>query len=203
MKVVFIAPHPDDLEFFAGGAAIKHSIAGDETVELVLTRGELGAVSSWVSGSEKRGLAEKREMEAREGASILGVSKIRFLGFGDSKVDLSKEVRERIGRAVEAENPDLIYVPDPEFTFYKHSDHLVAGRIIEDLFKEVPKRLYHTTKPNLEIDISGVYERKMRAIKNHQSQKFILFYLPILLVRDLRRQRRDRVERFRFRKGIN
>ena len=100
MKVVFVAPHPDDVELFAGGTAIKHSAGGDETVKILLTMGELGALF------EGKNLAERREREAREGASIIGVSKLRFLGIRDRRVGLDEGTSEKIRRAVAKENPE-------------------------------------------------------------------------------------------------
>lgn len=194
MKVVFIAPHPDDIEVFAGGAAIKHHAGGDETIEILLTRGEFGAISSWIFKSKRKSLAEQRWREAQEGASILGIGELKFLGFVDREVG-GEGVSEKIKKAVEAENPDLIYAPEPEFSYYKHPDHLAAGRVIRESFTEVPIRFYHTTKPNLEIDIRDVFERKVRALEAHRSQRFIILWWKFFGSRLY--QRGEKVECFR------
>jgi len=157
-----IAPHPDDLEIFCGGTVIKHVRGGDRVIEILATDGQKGSLLSFLRGwKPSQQLARRRREEAERSASFLGVE-LRALGLMDRELTVPP-----LQEALKRESPDLIYAPDPEFTFYSHPDHLTAGRAAAP-FR--PIRFYHTTRPNLRVDIREVLKEKKRAIKLHRSQ---------------------------------
>lgn len=187
MRVVVISPHPDDAELFAGGTIAKHVHDGDEVTEILVTRGELGAVF-------RRNVAALRESEAREGARILGIGKLKILGLKDRSVDLKHG--EILLPAIEEEDPDLVYAPDPRFTFYSHPDHVAVGRMVDGAFERI--RFYHTTRPNLEVDVRDFMEIKRSAIGAHRSQRYVLILcLEFSLILRLRRMMKKGMEAFR------
>jgi LmbE family N-acetylglucosaminyl deacetylase len=165
MRVVVIAPHPDDLEIFCGGTVIKHIRGGDKVIEILATDGQRGSFLNFLRGwKPSQELARRRRAEAERSASFLGVE-LRALGLMDR--ELTPKTVPLLQKALRKESPDLIYAPDPEFTLYSHPDHLTAGRAASP-FR--PVRFYHTAKPNLRVDIGEVLKEKKEAIKIHRSQ---------------------------------
>jgi LmbE family N-acetylglucosaminyl deacetylase len=167
MKVVVISPHPDDLELFCGGTVMKHVRKGDEVVEILVTDGQRGSLLSFLTGGPSQSLGKKRREEARRAASFLGI-KLKTLGLVDRGLD--ENLGPLLLKALREESPSLVYAPDPEFASYHHPDHLAVGRSVSS-FR--PVRFYHTTKPNLRVDIREVLDKKIKAVKIHRSQWWV------------------------------
>jgi len=166
MKVVVLSPHPDDLELFCGGAVVKHVRNGDEVIEILVTNGQRGSPLRFLTGQPSQRLGERRRKEAERSADFLGV-KLKALGLVDRQL---KGFEDFIAKTVKEESPSLLYAPDPEFTSYLHPDHLAVGRSVKS-FR--PIRFYHTSRPNLRIDIREVLEQKRKAVKIHRSQWWV------------------------------
>jgi LmbE family N-acetylglucosaminyl deacetylase len=178
MRVVVIAPHPDDLELFCGGTVIKHIRGGDKVIEILATDGQRGSFLNFLRGwKPSQKLAQRRRAEAEQSASFLGVE-LRALGLMDR--ELTPKTVPLLQKAVRRESPDLIYAPDPEFTSYSHPDHLTAGRAAA-AFR--PIRFYHTSRPNLRVEIGEVLKEKKKAVRLHRSQWWVR---PILWLRGFR-----------------
>ena len=73
LDILAFGAHPDDVELSCGGTISKEVSLGKKVGIVDLTRGELGT----------RGTAEIRDKEAKQAASILGVSMRENLGFRD------------------------------------------------------------------------------------------------------------------------
>lgn len=169
MRVLFVSPHPDDVEVFAGGAARLHVLAGDRVEEAVLTRGERGALL-------RRGesLARRRAEEARRAAGRQGYSEVHQLDLGDGRLQ-DVDAGRPLEALLQATKPDLVYAPEPVHSFYRHPDHLAAGRASLRTFGDrVDLRLYHTRRPDVRVDIAAVFSDKRAALKEHRSQKGLL-----------------------------
>lgn len=180
MRVLVVSPHPDDMELFCGGAVLQHLSRGDEVVEVLVTTGQLGSVKNafvrflGLEGTyELWKVGRKRFEEAKRVASYLGIE-LKSLGLMDGKVSEHMKV---VRRAILKERYDLIYAPDPHFTFYFHPDHIAVGRSLTGI---KPVRFYHTTKPNVKVDIRKLRGRKVEIIMCHRSQWHVWgFLLPL------------------------
>ena len=95
-KALFIAAHPDDLEFGVAGTAAKWAKAGCEVTFCLITDGNAGTHESGMTAEK---LAEIRREEQREAAKILGVTHVEFLGYDDCKLVNTLELREKISTA--------------------------------------------------------------------------------------------------------
>jgi LmbE family N-acetylglucosaminyl deacetylase len=73
LDILAFGAHPDDVELSCGGTIAKEVSVGKKVGIVDLTRGELGT----------RGSADLRAKEARQAASILGVSVRENLGLRD------------------------------------------------------------------------------------------------------------------------
>lgn len=175
--VVAVGAHPDDIEWWAGG-----------TLALL---NQLGKTVIVVIATDTEGLAEVRRKEQLEAAKILGYDKVIFLGYKDGKLmeaslpDLKSKIKDIIQKA----SADTMITFDSEFPsyIYRHPDHIRAGQAAIDAAKElsVPKiYLFHTSKPDIAVDITPVIEKKLNAYEAHKSQhqnkQWIRFIFPFL-----------------------
>lgn len=190
LRVLFLAPHPDDIETFACGSAIKHSEMGDESIEIIMSYGEKSAVDESLLGEK---LAKIREKEGRRGAKILGMSELQFLDFEDIGISGTEDksawwtwttpgidwknykiLKDKIFEI----NPDLVYSPSHKRSPYRHKDHLATGMMTITACKEMDNpplvRLYHGLCPDRIIDVSDYLDRIKKARDVHQSQEFMI-----------------------------
>jgi LmbE family N-acetylglucosaminyl deacetylase len=81
--VVSFHAHPDDEAILVGGTLALAAEAGHRTVLVFATRGDLGEVADGVLAPEEA-LSDRREVEARAAADVLGVARVEFLPYVDS-----------------------------------------------------------------------------------------------------------------------
>jgi LmbE family N-acetylglucosaminyl deacetylase len=177
MKVLVLAPHPDDESIGCGGAVCLHAQAGDSVAAVFLTSGEKGLPN--LARDEAWRI---REAEAHEAAEILGIAKLHFLRGADGA--LAGEVAEiaaTLRPILQSEKPNLVYLPHiGEW----HPDHKAATpilqRALQGLQMSVQIRAYEIWTPLSEFqhleNIDAVMPRKLEAIRAHRSQLEQLAY---------------------------
>ena len=69
-RALFIAAHPDDIEFAAAGTAAKWAQAGTRVRYVLVTSGDIGSLSPGITHEE---LARTREAEQRAAARVIGM----------------------------------------------------------------------------------------------------------------------------------
>ena len=172
MKVLVLAPHPDDEVLGCGGALCQHTAAGDRVVVVFLTSGELG-----LKHLPREEAWRVREREARSAAKLLGLTSVEFLrgpdwGLADAKTKIARQLRAVLQR----EAPELIYLPHPGDW---HPDHQATLPLLRAAFtgvggKTPELRAYEVWTPLPEfdqvIDITTLMPRKLRALRAHKSQ---------------------------------
>lgn len=172
MKVLVIAPHPDDETLGCGGAVILHVRKGDRVVVAFLTSGELG-----LKHLPREKAWRIREREAENAAKILGLAEAQFLRKPDWTLGQNIEATaEALSLVMRQEQPELIYLPHEREW---HPDHHAAASIVRLALKQTGLALPHLRAYEIwtalsEYDqvenITGVMPRKMRALRAHQSQ---------------------------------
>lgn len=191
--VLVVMAHPDDPEFFCGGAVARWAANGREVHYLLLTRGDKGADEPGVDPAE---LAETREGEQRAAASVLGVEGVHFLDYHDGELYVDEELRRDVARVVRQVRPHTLVTSDPSgyyfMSFVNHSDHRVAGHVALDaVWPGARSALYHPelyqeeglephkvkevyiagpVHPDTHIDITDYFDRKLNALAEHRSQ---------------------------------
>jgi len=178
MRVLVIAPHPDDESIGCGGTVRKHVLAGDNVAAVFLTSGELG-----LKHLAKEKAWEIREAEARAAATILGIGNTFFLRGPDwTLADALPGIANKLRALLEQDRWDMIYLPHPAEW---HPDHKACLPILRAALAETRTPLptlrgYEIWTPLSEFqhveDISSVIRTKLRAIRSHTSQVAQLAY---------------------------
>jgi len=181
MKILVIAPHPDDEVLGCGGTIVKHTSRGDEVYLCIVTK---TYTPEWSEDEAK----ERREEVLRVN-KILGIKKTYFLDLPTVKLDTipQKELNDLISQVINEVQPEVVYIPHQGDA---NKDHrlvfeaaMVATRPIPD--SATKKVLCYETLsetewaapfeesafiPNVWIDISGVLATKLKAMSAYKSE---------------------------------
>ena len=182
LDILAFGAHPDDVELGAGGILATHAAKGLTTGIVDLTKGEMGT----------RGTPEIRLEEAKKAAEILGCAVRDNLGMPDGQVDYAHESQLSVAAIIRKYRPNVVLMNAPTD---RHPDHGRASRLVEEacflagldkikleangseLEPWRPKNMYkylqyYNLEPQLVVDISAGFEKKMDAIRAHKSQFF-------------------------------
>ena len=184
-----IFAHPDDMEFTAGGTLAKWARAGCEITLLQITSGNVGTHDPKYT---RESLAETREHEQLEAAKFLGIKDVIFLRHDDCAVQPTLDLSRELVRELRQHRPEVVVCGDPDGWFYgdgyiNHPDHRAAAvAAVEAVFPRVEMELFWpeegpvykvhavylqgVSEANVAIDVSGLLELKVGALKLHTSQ---------------------------------
>jgi len=193
-KILVILAHPDDPEFFCGGTIAKWTAAGNEVIYCLLTKGDKGIQE----GFNFRGdIKDLRIKEQKEASVELGVNEIVFLEYKDGYLVPNLEMRKRITYIIRKIQPEIVVTCDPTNYFIRddyinHPDHRAVGqatidavfpasqnaRIFPDLLEQEELHPHHVQEvwlslpyqPNLTVNVTDTWDKKIAALLNHQSQ---------------------------------
>jgi len=193
-RICVILAHPDDPEFFCGASIARWVEYGHKVVYYLLTCGDKGTKDQRMSGRE---LCKLRQQEQKQAAKLLGVDEVYFLQYPDGYLVPDLELRKAVTRVIRQVKPDVLVTCDPQNLFIgedriNHPDHRAAGQVVIDAtFPAARDHLYfpellseeklepHLVKelwvslpaqPNIEIDVTDYWDRKIQAILQHKSQ---------------------------------
>ena len=193
MNILVIVAHPDDPEFFAGGALARWSAEGNHISYAIVTGGQKGSDRTDITPHE---LAELREVEQRNAAAELGIHDIRFLHYVDGELFNTLELQRDLAREIRRSKPHTIVTTDHQtvHTYSRginHNDHRAMGLAVCDAvfpasnnrmyFPELldegfelhyPKEIYFAgpINPNTWVDVDDYLGIKARAVCKHASQ---------------------------------
>lgn len=192
-KAMVIMAHPDDTEYFCGGALALWARAGTDITAVLVTSGDKGCKDQELDPSQVTAL---REQEHRNASQILQIKRTVFLREPDGEVLPTLALRRRIMIEVRRYKPDIVIIPDPtryyfENTYINHVDHRATGEAaLAALSPGANNRRYFPellaqgfephgvreiwlaipTEPNRFIDITDTLEKKIAAFLCHDSQ---------------------------------
>ncbi|HEY6220313.1 MAG TPA: PIG-L deacetylase family protein [Gemmatimonadaceae bacterium] len=190
-RVMFVAAHPDDPDFLAGGTVARFAKEGREIAYLILTNGNKGSSDPNVTSED---LVPIREREQRRAAEVLGVKRVEFLGYEDGELEDTRALRRDVTREIRRWRPELIITLNPHRTYANfpgwHRDHRVTGGVVLDCvyplardhlaFPDLlPEFAPHNVRevymvqwesPRLLVDITDTIDLKLDAIRCHASQ---------------------------------
>ena len=190
-RVLLVVAHPDDIDFGSAGTVATLTDAGSHVAYCLVTSGDAGDDDLTVTREE---LIELREGEQTAAGKCVGVTDIHWLRYPDGRVESTLDLRRDISRVIRIERPNVVIGQSPEINydriFTSHPDHLAVGRatfaaVYPDsrnprAFPELLDEGHqpHTVdecwltglKPNLHIDTTDVFPRKVEALRAHRSQ---------------------------------
>ena len=178
MKIMVISPHPDDETLGAGGSILKLRDLGNEIYWLNITDARTGY---------SMGFIEKRKIQISRIREYFGFDGFINLKFPPANLNdnIKRELISSIGEAFDQVKPDCIILPDYNDA---HSDHkyvFEAAYACSKIFRRsYIKRIltmeilsetnfgmpYDTFNPNLYIDITDYFDRKIEALKIYDTE---------------------------------
>ncbi|MGA2803093.1 MAG: PIG-L deacetylase family protein [Acidimicrobiales bacterium] len=191
-RVLVVTAHPDDVDFGAAGSIATWTDRGISVTYCIVTD---GAAGSAIPGIEAAALRQIRQDEQRKAAAEVGVTDVHFLGYPDGSLVVSLELRRDIARMIRIVRPDRVVCQSPERNWERirasHPDHLAAGEatlqavypdarnpyaypeLVEAGFEpHVVEEVWLMASPRSTrgVDITATIERKLAALRSHQSQ---------------------------------
>ena len=176
LDILAFGPHPDDVEFGCGGFVAKAAKKGKRVGIIDLSLGEMAT----------NGTVEERKKEAETAAAILGAVHRENLSLPDTIHYNPKEAQEKIVRSIRTYRPNTILIP---YGYDRHPVHETGSRMVREavftsglvkyktgeLLPHRPKHFYYyflwcSIEPSFVLDISDVYETKIKALRAHESQ---------------------------------
>ena len=181
-NILIVASHPDDETLGCGGTILKHITNNDNVYWLILT-----------NISEKYGwdkeIVLRRQNEIDEVAKVYNFTKIFKLGFPTKELDEIpiKMLIERISKVINEIKPNTIYIQNRSDV---HTDHQIAFKAVYSCTKNfrypfikrilmyetlsetefAPALLEYTFIPNVFIDITEYFNKKIDIIKIYKSE---------------------------------
>jgi LmbE family N-acetylglucosaminyl deacetylase len=178
MKILVLAPHPDDEVLGCGGTIAKFASKKHYVHLCVVTK---PYQPDW---SKK--FIEQRPKEITKSSQILGIKKVSFLNFPTVKLDTvpQKELNEAIGQVIKQFNPDEVYIPHIGDINKDHRLVAEAALVALRPGRKTIKRVlaYETLSetewgqeievftPNVFVDIKEFFNKKIKAMKSYQSE---------------------------------
>ncbi|WP_315816290.1 bacillithiol biosynthesis deacetylase BshB1 [Paraflavitalea speifideaquila] len=183
LDILAIGVHPDDVELGCSGTLLNEIRLGKKVGILDLTQGELGT----------RGTIETRYAEAGAAAKILGVHMRENLKMRDGFFRNDEAHQLQLIQAIRTYQPEIVIA---NILDDRHPDHGRAGHLIADACflsglikietKDTagnsqarwrPKYVLHYMQdwfhePDILIDISEVFEQRMKSIEAYSTQFF-------------------------------
>lgn len=192
-SLVCVFAHPDDEAFGPGGTIAKFAKENDIYI-ICATRGQAGSL-----GHEKN-IGKIREKELLKSAQIIGVKKVFFLDFIDGQLsnNMYQDAVKKIIKILDTIKPYTLMTFEP-CGVSGHLDHVAISMITSYVFEHTAyaKKLfyychqkyqtkkikdtigdyfvyfppgYEKSQIGLTVDISSVWETKVKAMKMHHSQ---------------------------------
>ena len=187
LRVIAFGAHPDDCDDKAAGTAAKFAALGHAVKFVALTSGDAGHQSEGGGA-----LARRRRAEAAEAGRRLGIAEYVTLDNHDGELLPTLAVRLQIIRLIRQWNADIVLAPRPNDY---HPDHRYTGVLVQDAaylvivpnvapdtppLKKNPVFLYYEDpfknpqpfRPDVAVDTSDVWDKKVDALDAHTSQMY-------------------------------
>lgn len=167
--------------------------AGVAVSYAIVTNGDAGGFDPTVPRSE---IPRIRQAEQRAAGRVLGVDDVRFLDYRDGELTVSHDLRRDISRVIRQVRPDRMIIQSPDRNWERisasHPDHMAAGdAAIQAVYPDARNPFAHPTllqdenledwavpevwvmgspTPNHWVDITDRFDRKLKALRAHESQ---------------------------------
>jgi LmbE family N-acetylglucosaminyl deacetylase len=205
-RILAVFAHPDDVDFGSAGTVAGWVAEGHEVAYLLVTRGDAGGFDD----TPRDRVPGIREREQRAAAAAVGVQRVDFLeGYSDGTLAPTLALRRDITATIRRFRPERILTSSPLRRWERlagpsHPDHLAVGEAVTcaiypdsrnpfafpelavaGLEPWVVREVWFQGGPSPDhaVDVTDRFERKMAALRAHESQ---VAHVPDLekLIRD-------------------
>jgi LmbE family N-acetylglucosaminyl deacetylase len=172
-KVWVLAPHPDDEVFGCGGAALIYASQGAQVQVSVMSSG-----TGYAEGAEAEQIQSTRENETNAALQSMGIEAASFWCLPDRGLGQCADLAQRLFEQLQSQSYQVVLAPSLNEV---HPDHLALTRALIAAFEmrqaagqPLPYLVQYEVgapiKPNLLLDISKVWPRKLQAMQCFVSQ---------------------------------
>lgn len=181
MRILIVAPHPDDEVLGCGGVMAKYADQGHEVYAAVVTKG-------WEPLFPEEDTVRTRE-DCRKSDKSLGAKETIFMDFPSVKLEEVPrvELTGAFTKLIQGIRPDIVYIPHRGDMQLDHKITVDAAMVsLRPRYEHVVKKIlmYETLSetgwdvpnaenqfiPNVYEDISEYLPRKLEAFKNFSAQ---------------------------------
>lgn len=177
LRVLTIAPHPDDEAIGCAGTLLRHKAWGDQLFIAYVTDGR----ASRAMGLAPEQMAARRHQEAEAGARALGADRVDWLGLPEGQWDIEQS-RSFLADLVEELAPQLVYAPSrvdfhPEHRRVAQALALALLDLRTASRARVRVRAYQIQVPltsllaNVVVDVSNVAEEIGAVLAMYDTQR--------------------------------
>lgn len=181
MRLLVVAPHPDDEILGCGGTLLRRKAEGAELGWLIVT--SMSVQSGW-----ERAVVERRDAEIARVTQAVGFSRVFKLGLPPAQLDRvpMSDLVAAVSAVFEEFKPEEVYLPHREDV---HTDHRIvfdAAAACSKWFRypSVRRVLTYETlsetefglssggtfSPNFFVDVSGYLDRKLDIMAIYESE---------------------------------
>ena len=181
MKILVIAPHPDDETLGCGGTLFRHKEEGDELYWAIVT-----GISEDIGWPET--IVKKRDAEIETVAKKYRFKDVIAFHLPATKLDTLPltELIKKITDIYKKIEPEIIFIP---YIYDVHTDHQIITRAFQSTFKwfrypHIQKVLMYETpsetefnfvekrtfNPNIFINISDHLDDKIEAMRIYENE---------------------------------
>tara|TARA_B100001167_G_C16721879_1_gene281614 strand:- start:47 stop:724 length:678 start_codon:yes stop_codon:yes gene_type:complete len=124
-----VVAHADDAEWGCAGTVAQWCNNGWEVVYVLCTDGSKGTDDAKLTSEELVSIRKKEQLDAGQ---VLGLHKVVFLGYEDSMLEPTLDLRRDIVRQIRFYKPDILICLSPlrrldGSSYFGHPDHLASG----------------------------------------------------------------------------
>ena len=193
-RAMVVVAHPDDAEWGCAGTVAKWCAEGWEVVYVLCTDGSKGSEDPEMTSGR---LVEIRKQEQLDAGKVLGLKDIVFLGYEDSMLEPTLELRRDIAREIRRHRPDVLICMNPVRSvdgegYLGHPDHFASGEAaLSAVFPSSRDRLtfpellreglephkvkevwmmFHGDTADKFVDVSAHMDTAVDALKQHETQ---------------------------------
>ena len=181
MKILVVAPHPDDETLGCGGTLYRHKQEGNELYWIIVTG--ISVETGWSAETVKT-----RAGEIDTVADKYGFQDVLQFGLPTTRID-TLPISDLIGKFTDVYSkvePGIIYMP---FSYDVHTDHQFVAKAMQSTYKwfrspHIQKVLMYETvseteynfaehrtfRPNVFVDISNYLDDKIEVMKLYESE---------------------------------
>ena len=193
-RAMVVVAHADDAEWGCAGTVAKWCAEGWEVVYVLCTDGSKGSEDPEMTTGR---LVAIRKQEQLDAGKVLGLKDIVFLGYEDSMLEPTLELRRDIAREIRRHRPDVLICMNPVRSvdgegYLGHPDHFASGEAaLSAVFPSSRDRLtfpellreglephkvkevwmmFHGDTADKFVDVSAYMDTAVDALKAHQTQ---------------------------------